>query len=299
MREFKVVGIGEVLWDLLPTGPQLGGAPANFAFHAHALGARAAVVSRVGHDAYGEGVIARFREIGLPVETIQIDEHAPTGTVTVALGNDGAPEYTIHEDVAWDRLAVTPAALQTVRDTNVVCFGTLAQRDPVSRETIQRLVEAAPANALRIFDLNLRQQYYSREIIAESLALANVLKVNESELALLAAMFELKGDEQAQIAQLVEPYGLRAVACTRGEHGSLLFAGGHWSNHSGVPAKVVDTVGAGDSFTAAMTLGLLSGWNPDTVNRRANEVAAFVASCAGGTPDLPEPLRSAFVRPNG
>ena len=148
---------------------------------------------------------------------------------------------------------------------------------------------------MRVFDINLRQHFYSREIIEESLALANVLKVNETELPVLAGMFGLNGDERAHISQLAERHQLRVVAYTRGERGSLLFSEGRWSDHPGVPTKVVDTVGAGDAFTAAMTLGLLAGWNLDEINQRANAVAAYVASRAGATPELLEPLRAPFV----
>ncbi len=291
----KITGIGEVLWDLLPSGPQLGGAPANFAYHSHALGARAALVSRVGADHYGRQCLERFRMMGLPEETIQTDADAPTGTVTVGLTEDGLPQYTIAEDVAWDRLAVTTPALEAVRGADAVCFGSLAQRNPISRAAIQQLVAAAPTEAWRVFDINLRQNFYSRAVIADSLALANVLKVNEHELMRLAELFDLRGGERVQISQLAQSYHLRVVACTRGERGSLLYAEGRWSEHPGVPAKVVDTVGAGDAFTAAMILGLLANWNLDEVNRRANEVAAHVASRAGATPDLPDYLRASFT----
>lgn len=294
MKQFKVIGVGEVLWDLLPSGPQLGGAPTNFAYHAHALGARAAVISRIGRDDYGRDSLARLSAMGLPEETIQVDERAPTGTVLVALSKDGVPHYTIQEGVAWDRLEVSASALEAVYDADVVCFGTLAQRDPISRAAIQRLLAAASASALRVLDINLRQHFYTREIITDSLALSNVLKVNEGELAFLAEMFDLAGGERARISRLAERYRLRVVACTRGERGSVLFSEGRWSDHPGEPSAVVDTVGAGDSFTAAMVLGLLAGWDLDVINRRANEVAAFVASCAGATPELPDRLRLPF-----
>jgi fructokinase len=289
-----ILGVGEILWDLLPSGPQLGGAPANFAYHAHALGARAAVVSRVGCERYGREVFERLRTLGLPEDTIQVDDHAPTGTVTVTLTDQGVPHYTIHENVAWDRLAVTASALEAVCGAQAVCFGSLAQRAPASRATIQRLVAAAPATAWRVFDINLRQHYYSREVLETSLGLVNALKVNEAELERLAEIFALRGDPRSQISQLAERHGLRVVACTRGERGSLLQAGGRWSDHPGVTARVADTVGAGDSFTAAMILGLLARWDLDEINQRANEVAAHVASCAGATPELPEALRAPF-----
>lgn len=291
---FKLVGVGEVLWDLLPGGRQMGGAPANFAYLAGALGAEARVISRVGDDDLGHELLDRLGKLGVPTDGVQVDRSAPTGTVTVAVDRDGQPHFTIHEGVAWDNLADESVGRLAVSMADAVCFGTLAQRHEPSRSTIRSLLGATPSAALRIFDVNLRQHYYSPPVIEESLALANVLKVNETELPQLAAMFGLHGDEGAQIVQLAERHPLRVVAYTRGDRGSLLFADGRWSDHPGVPAKVADTVGAGDAFTAAMTLGLLAGWDLDDVNQRANDVAAYVASCPGATPELPGHLRALF-----
>ena len=295
MKKFKLVGIGEVLWDLLPGGPQLGGAPANFVYHANSLGAKVALISRVGSDDFGRDILARFSSIELSAKTIQMDENAPTGTVTVTLSEQGVPEFIIHENVAWDRLLVTIPALETVLDASAVCFGTLGQRNPIACAAIQELVAAAPAGAWRVFDVNLRQHFFSQDVIEKSLALASVLKVNETELPCLAKMWGLCGDERSLVAKLAERHHLRVVAYTRGGGGSLLFVDGRWSDHPGVPTNVVDTVGAGDAFTAAMTLGLLAGWPLDEINHHANEVAAYVASRAGATPDLPERLRAPFT----
>lgn len=292
--KFKLVGIGEVLWDLLPSGKQLGGAPANFAYHACALGADAWVISRVGNDPAGHEIIERLEKLGVPADGIELDNAAPTGTVTVNLASDGQPQFTIHENVAWDRISGKGAGRRTVSSADAVCFGTLAQRSEPSRSTIRWLVSSTPPGALRILDVNLRQQYYSSQLIKESLALANVLKVSDTELPRLAEMFAFAGDERAQMAHLAEKHRLRLVACTRGASGSLLFAGGCWAEHPGVPVRVVDSVGAGDAFTAAMTLGVLAGWRLDEINRHANEVAAYVCSRAGGTPSLPERLREPF-----
>lgn len=292
--KFKVVGIGELLWDLLPSGRQIGGAPANFAYHAHALGAEATVISRVGDDDLGRELIRRLEKLGLPSDCVEVDPAFPTGTVTVQIGPAGQPQFTIHEGVAWDHLAGEPAARLAVSTAHAVCFGTLAQRHEPSRSTIRSLLAASPPAALRILDVNLRQQYYSKKLIEESLALANILKVNETELPRLAEMFDLSGDERTQISQLAERQGLDLIAYTRGEHGSLLLAGGRWSDHPGLPAKLADTVGAGDAFTAAMTLGFLAGWDLDEINHRSNEVASYVASCTGATPELPEHLRARF-----
>ena len=289
--DFNVVGIGEVLWDLLLTGPQLGGAPANFAYHAHALGAEAQVITRVGNNDYGREIIRRFREMGLPDRTVQIDEAAPTGTAKVELSGNGLAHFTIQENVAWDYISTTPEALAAAREAHAICFGSLAQRSEPSRSTIQQLVAAAPADALRVFDINLRQQFYSRGLIERSLQLANVLKLNDDELLSLAEMFGLTGTTEHQVECLARTFRLRVVALTRGANGSLLYQKekdeARWSNCPSRPVKVVDTVGAGDSFTAALVLGLLRKMDLDEINTFANDVARYVCSQAGATPALP------------
>jgi fructokinase len=301
---FNILGVGEVLWDLLQTGPQLGGAPANFAYHAHALGAQAYVITRVGSDDHGREIIRRFRDMGVQPDAIQIDERAPTGTATVTLSGAGLAHFTIQEDVAWDFLAVTREALTLAAHADAICFGSLAQRSQASRNTIHKLVEAVPANALRVFDINLRQQFYSREVIERSLQLANVLKLNDDELPALAGMFGLQGSTENQILQLARSFDLQVIALTRGPNGSLLFQmhgnsaqanEGRWSNCPSRPVRVVDTVGAGDSFTAALVMGLLSKMNLDKINEVANEVARYVCSQAGATPALPVEFASRFV----
>ncbi|MBC7842368.1 MAG: carbohydrate kinase [Gemmatimonadaceae bacterium] len=292
---FRVVGIGELLWDLLPTGAQIGGAPANFSYHAGALGAEARTISRVGDDALGHELLAQLTALGVSTECVQVDPTMPTGTVAVEIDADGQPCFDIRANVAWDHLQVDAAAMHAASSADALCFGTLAQRDPVSRAAIRTLVAASSSDALRVLDVNLRQQYYSRALIEESLTLATVLKVNDLELPRLVALFSLEGDLRAQLEQLAERWQLRAIALTRGDRGSVLLTAHEWSEHPGVSVEVKDTIGAGDAFTAAMTVGLLSGWALDDVNGHANEVAAFVASCSGGTPPLPSRIRSAFV----
>jgi fructokinase len=292
---FQIVGIGEVLWDILPAGRQLGGAPANFTYHASALGAETRLISRVGNDALGREALARLRQLGVPTDCVELDAQLPTGTVGVTVSADGQPHYQIHEPVAWNALRGETAGRTAVASADAVCFGSLAQRSEPSRTTILSLVAAAPVKALRIFDINLRQHYYTRDVIEKSLALANVLKVNDTELPRLGEMFGLTGDTRTQIQQLAERHSLRAVVFTRGGRGSLLFDDGRWSDHPGIATKVVDTIGAGDSFTAAMTLGLLAGWELDRVDEHANRVAAFVCSSAGATPPLPQTLRGLFA----
>ena len=283
-----ILGLGEILWDLLPSGKQLGGAPANFAYHAHALGAETRVVSRVGNDPLGREILDRLRASGVPTEGVSTDPDAPTGTVSVELAADGQPRFIIHENVAWDRLADDDASRAFAARADAVCFGSLAQRREPSRSTIRAMVAATPATALRVFDINLRQSFYSQETIEASLRLANVLKLNDQELPVLAAMFGLRGHVRDQMAALAERFDLRAVALTRGSHGSLLLADGAWSDHAGLPVKVADTIGAGDSFTAALTLGLLARHPLDDINRHANEVAAYVCSQPGAMPLMPE-----------
>lgn len=290
----KIVGLGEVLWDVLPSGKKLGGAPANFAYHARALGADARMVSRVGDDENGREIIAELRRHGVPTECIEIDPTAATGTVSVRLSAGGQPHYTIHENVAWDRIIGEGAAERAITEADAVCFGTLAQRSETSRGSILRLLRMAPQNSLRILDVNLRQNYFSREIVDGSLKEANALKSNEGELPQIGEMFAIRGDARSIMSKLAERFGLKLVACTRGDKGSLLLAGDQWSEHPGVPTNVMDTIGAGDSFTAAMVIGYLNGWELDVVNERANRVAAFVASSAGAMPILPHELKELF-----
>lgn len=292
---FQVAGIGEVLWDLLPEGRQLGGAPANFAYHAHSLGAQAHVISRVGDDADGRAILCRFEELGLSGADLQVDPSAPTGTVTVAVRGEGIPEYTIHEGVAWDRISVTPDAQALVRGCDVVCFGSLAQREETSRKAVQQLLASAPQAAWRIFDINLRQHFYGRDVIARSLELANVLKLNDAELPIVSAMLGVPGSAEQQIEELAARYQLEVVALTLGAKGSLLFRANQWSSCGGQPVEVRDTVGAGDAFTAALAMGLLKGMDLDAVHEAAAEVARFVCSCPGGTPRLPDTLRDRFA----
>ncbi len=292
----RLVGLGEVLWDLLPGGRQLGGAPANFACHAAALGADARIVSRVGRDDDGRDLVSRLVELGLSTDGIEIDPTAPTGTVGVEMNAGGHPVYTIHENVAWDFLQGEEAGRWAVASADAVCVGTLAQRHGVSRGTIRGLLESTKPGALRIFDVNLRQHFHSKGVIEETLHLANVLKVNETELPQLAGMFEIPGDDRAVIQELARRFGLRAVAFTRGDRGSLLHAEGCWSDLPGAKVRVVDTVGAGDTFTAAMTLGLLAGWDLDAVHHAATAVASHVCSLPGATPPLPAELRARFER---
>lgn len=287
---FKVIGIGEVLWDLLPGGKQIGGAPANFACHAQTLGAKAGLISSVGRDPLGREILERLSAMQVAVEGVSLDAHAPTGTVAVEVSPAGQPKFTICENVAWDRIAATDSARRLVAQADAICFGSLAQRNEISRTAIRSLVAATRPAALRIFDVNLRQNYYSKEVIEASLQLANILKINDEELPVLAGFFGLPGGAAEQLAELARRFELQMVALTCGARGSLFYSRGSYSEAKGVPVSVVDTVGAGDSFTATLAMGILAGWSLDRINRRANEVAAYVVSQPGATPKLPAHL---------
>ena len=289
-----VVGIGELLWDLLPTGKQLGGAPGNFAHHANQMGAHGVVVSSVGDDPAGVEIFHQLGSLGIPIETVSIHPSLPTGTVTVKLDAQGIPNYQIHENVAWDDIIVNPAAVTAVAAADAVIFGSLAQRSARSREAILSLVKSAPAHALRVFDINLRQHLFSRDIIEQSLRTADVLKLNDEELVFLGSLLDLRGNEQQQLKQLLKTYELKWVALTRGARGSLLCSVDEFSDDPGISTKIVDSVGAGDAYTAYLTLGLLYHSNLDLINRRANELAAFVCARAGATPVLPDSMKSWF-----
>jgi fructokinase len=293
---FKVVGVGEVLWDLLPEGPQLGGAPANFSYHAYALGARVQVITCIGNDDYGREIIRRFDDLGLPDDTVQVDPDRPTGTASVALSGNGIAHFTIQENVAWDFIAEPPEATAAVSAADAICFGSLAQRSKLSRNSIQHLITETPPTALRVFDVNLRQPFYTRSVVQESLHLANVVKLNDDELPVLARMFDLAGVVEKQVESLAETFSLGVVALTRGSSGSLLYQNSNrrWSDCASEPVRVIDTVGAGDSFTAALVMGLLHRMDLDEINHIANEVARYVCTWAGATPPMPEDFARKF-----
>jgi fructokinase len=289
-RKPIVVGLGEVLWDMLPGGRQLGGASANFAYHAQTLGAEAWLVSAVGNDSPGTEILERLRAMQMKVDCIEINPIRPTGTVSVKISPDGQPNFTICEDVAWDYLKQTDCARTVLSQADAVCFGSLAQRGEVSRATIRSLVASTRPDAYRIFDVNLRQNFFSLEVLEASLRLANILKVNDEELPVLARLFGLRSTIREQLAELAHRFDLKLAALTCGAEGSLFYSQGQYSEVKGVAAAVVDTVGAGDSFTAMLIMGLLAGWDLHQINRRANEVAAYVVSQPGATPKLPANL---------
>jgi fructokinase len=276
-----IVGIGEILWDMLPTGKALGGAPANFAYHAKRLGEDGWAVSAIGNDALGREIMEIVMEKGLR-NLISLTSR-PTGTVQVSLDAKGVPSYTIMEDVAWDNIPFTPQMAALASRADAVCFGSLVQRGN-SRDSVLRFLRAMRPEALRVFDINLRQHYYSKEVIDESLQLSDILKINDEEIRIVAELFGLGGDDTAACRALIERYGLKLVILTRGADGSEVITADEAIPQAVGQVEVVDTVGAGDSFTAAFVVAYLRGDSLADAQRLANETAAYVCSCKGAMP---------------
>lgn len=287
----KVVGLGEVLWDLFPTGACLGGAPANFAYITTLMGDEGIVASRVGQDSPGLDALRKLEELGLNIDHIQTDRDHPTGTTNVEIDPKGHPRFEIAPDVAWDCLQWTPAWQRLAARADAVCFGSLAQRAELSRATIRKFLAASSA-ALRVFDVNLRESHYSEDILVESMRLADIVKLNEAELPQIMSMSKLPyKDELSSAKRLLETYGMKIVCITRGGHGSLLVRGNESSQHPGFRVRVADTVGSGDAFTAGLVHEYLHGASLDLMNEVANLVGAWVASEVGA---MPMPKRGAL-----
>lgn len=297
-----VLGIGELLWDMLPGVARLGGAPANFTVMAGRLGNHAIVLSRIGRDELGRRAVETLAPLSADESYLQIDPLHETGRVTVDL-KDGQPEYVIHQPAAWDAMELSDEWVQLAARADAICFGTLAQRSAESRQTIQTLAAETPSACLRVFDVNLRVPFYTVEVLEESLELATVVKMNDLELPQVLGLLGITADAQTTAGALRvgagrllgEFPGLQMVAVTRGGHGSLLVRRDEWHEHSGVPVQVVDTIGAGDAFTAAMTHYLLRGANLRTLNEAGNRWGSWVASQSGAMPELKEATRAAIT----
>jgi fructokinase len=285
-----VVGLGEILWDLLPDGKQLGGAPANFAWHAQCLGAAGAVVSAVGDDELGREILTRLGAMHLDRSHVAVDAGHPTGTVTVTLDAGGKPHYTINEQVAWDYIPAAAAVLALAGRADAVCFGSLAQRASASRRTIRAFLAAVRPGCIRLFDINLRKPFIDRQAIVESLGLTDVLKLSDDEMPVLADLLKLPGSETEFLAAMIDRFGLDMVILTKGRHGSRLRTPKADCSRAGIETVVADTVGAGDSFNAAVVMGLLAGHDIERINDYANRLAAFVCSQKGATPRPPAAL---------
>lgn len=295
-RQKIVVGLGELLWDLFPSGKQLGGAPANFAYITSLLGDVGIPVSRVGSDEHGREARQRLAELGLRAMFIQEDRAHPTGTVNVVMNdglvnagqmNNGQHRFEIRENVAWDFLEFTEVEAQLAAMADAVCFGSLAQRSSASRTTILRFLRATQAEAVRVFDVNLRQNFYSKEILEQSMKLATIMKLNHEELPKIMRMFEMTmSTEQDAARELLTLCGVKLVCITRGASGSLLVSAEECCQHPGFKVKVADTVGAGDAFTAALVHGYLRGMSLAEINEKANRVGAWIAGQSGAMPNV-------------
>lgn len=292
-----VIGLGEALFDCLPTGRKLGGAPANFAYHVSQFGLNGCAISAIGNDELGREIVDRFTEVGLRYQLPRVAY--PTGTVQVTLSGAGIPQYDICEGVAWDNIPYTEEIAALAPQTMAVCFGSLAQRNGVSRATIQAFLDAMPEDSLRIFDINLRQHWYTREVIAESLQRCNVLKINDEELDVVAPMLLGTPTQEGKLIaedkelatrvcrELISKYDLNMVILTCGATGSYVFELEDMSYLSTPKVEVVDTVGAGDSFTATFVAQLLLGKSFRDAHKKAVEASAYVCTQAGAMPQFP------------
>ena len=296
MENTIVVGMGEALWDVLPEGKKIGGAPANFAYHVSQFGLNSRVVSAVGDDKLGMEILDNFREkkLNAMVEIVPY----PTGTVQVELDAEGVPCYDIKEGVAWDNIPYTPALEDLAKHTKAVCFGSLAQRSVVSRDTINRFIDAMPAeDTLKIFDINLRQGFYTKEILCNSFSKCNILKINDEELVTVSRMFGYPGiDLQDKCWILLAKYNLKMLILTCGVNGSYVFTPGNVSFVETPRVEVADTVGAGDSFTAAFVSSILSGLSIGEAHKLSVETSAYVCTQNGAMPVLPQSLKDRVIK---
>ena len=293
-----VVGLGEVLWDVYPDAARFGGAPANFASHAASLDAESWLASSVGVDELGDRALDTLRQHGVESACVARDAKHPTGRVDVSLDSLGRASYEFADDAAWDHIAWSDALDSLARRCDAVCFGTLAQRSSQSRDTIQQFVKTAPSSALRMFDVNLRKQFYDAAVIDPSLRLATALKLNEEELPIVARLCGVnESNPRDTMRALMNKYSLRLVVLTRGPDGAMLIAGAEESTSPALTTAVVDTVGAGDAFTAAVVFDFLAGVPLAEVNAHANAVASFVCSQPGAVAALPDYLRSSASAP--
>lgn len=292
MNNNVVVGMGEALWDVLPEGKKIGGAPANFAYHVSQFGMPSCVVSAVGNDALGDEIIENFTSKGLNhlIEKVPY----PTGTVQVEIDQAGIPQYEIKENVAWDNIPYTARLEDLATRTKAVCFGSLAQRNIVSRNTINRFLDAMPHNDdnLVVFDVNLRQGFFTKEILCNSMKRCNILKINDEELVTVSRLFGYPGiDLQDKCWILLGKYNLKMLILTCGINGSYVFTPGNVSFQPTPKVEVADTVGAGDSFTAAFISSILKGKSVEEAHRKAVETSAFVCTMQGAMPVLPDSLK--------
>jgi fructokinase len=285
-----IVGLGEALWDVLPDGKKLGGAPANFAYHAAQFGLDTIAISALGEDKLAEETIEALKEHNLNYLMPRVPY--PTGTVQVTLTGDGIPTYDIKENVAWDNIPFTDEMMEIAKNARAVCFGSLAQRNVVSRENIHKFLDATPEDCVKIFDINLRQQFYTKEVIKESLKRCNILKINDEELVLIGRMFGYPGlDIENKCWLILGKYNLDMLVLTCGTNGSYVFTPGQMSFQETPKVEVADTVGAGDSFTGSFCASILNGKPVPEAHKTAVQVSAFVCTQNGAMPVVPDRLK--------
>jgi fructokinase len=291
IKEFIAVGLGEVLWDVFPGGKKkFGGAPTNFACLAHCLGAKSFLVSSIGKDELGKETFQYIDKLKLNRKFLSVDKDHPTGTVTVKLDDFGQPDYIIHENAAWDFIPSNPDLFEFASGVDAVCFGSLCQRSEISGETVREFLKATKPQCIRLFDINIRQSYYSQEIITSMLEFANVFKLNDEEMSLVVGIFNITGSETDILNEILKRFQLDLIILTKGVNGSLLIKEGQESYMPVKPVKIVDTVGAGDAFAAAVAIGLLRKSPLRTIHEHANRLAAFVCTQTGATPNIPDEL---------
>ena len=286
-----VIGIGEALWDVLPEGKKLGGAPANFAYHARQFGLEGIAVSAIGQDALGDEIVEDFEAHGLPYNLSRVDY--PTGTVQVTLDAKGVPQYEIKTDVAWDNIPFTGELKALAADCKAVCFGSLAQRSAVSRATIGAFLDAVPEDCMKVFDINLRQNFYDAEVLETSFRRCDILKINDEELVIISRMFGYAGpDLDDKCRKIIKDYDLKMLILTCGTEGSCVFYEGGLSFLPTPKVEVADTVGAGDSFTGSFIASLLQGKTVPQAHETAVKVSAYVCTQKGAMPVVPEDLKA-------
>ncbi|HWR14934.1 MAG TPA: carbohydrate kinase [Terriglobales bacterium] len=294
-----VVGLGEVLWDMLPSGNVLGGAPANFAYMANVLGDRGIVASRVGCDELGREACSAMQALGLDTSYVQQDEIHETGSANVSIDPMGQPNFTIKKPVAWDFMEWTSSWEDLSTRADVVCFGSLAQRSSISAATIEQFLLKLRKNALKVFDANLRQSFYSQELLCRSFQYADIAKINEQELLEVAVLLKLgSGTEEIVSRRLLREFDLKLVCLTRGARGSLLVSEDQTVEHQGFQVEVADAIGAGDAFAACLVHDFLRGNSLVEISERANRFASWVATQTGATPSISSPELQSIIGGN-
>ena len=291
-----MIGLGEVLWDVLPSGKVLGGAPANFAYMTNLLGDQGVVASRVGDDDLGREACRVMQELGLSTAYVQCDRQHPTGMEGVFIDSAGQPTFTIQESLSWDFLEWTESWEQLSARADVVCFGSLAQRSPTSSGTIERFLRGILQKALRIFDVNLRQSFYSTEVLRRSLQYTDIVKLNDLELLRVTSLLGFDtGDEETLARRLMGKFHLRLVCVTRGARGSLLVSEDGRAEHKGLSVQVADAVGAGDAFAACLAHHYVRGKSLEEISESANRFASWVATQVGAMPTIHRSRLQSFL----